>query len=56
MSALVSAIFFLWIGWVIGWAHAHYTVAGECEKLGGFFVGKKIYKCTSIDKNPETGE
>ena len=36
------------IGWIIGWTIAHYVVATECRRLGGFYVGKKVYKCTDI--------
>ena len=35
-------------GLLWGWAAAHYTVAAECERLGGFFVGDRIYKCHAI--------
>lgn len=27
------------------WAWAHGTVATECEKLGAFYVGDKVYEC-----------
>lgn len=37
------------VGWLFGWLHAHRTVASECEKLGSFYVGDKIYKCTKIE-------
>ena len=30
---------------LFGWAIAHSTVAAECEKLGGFYVGKQVYEC-----------
>ena len=40
------------LGFVIAWALCHcYTnimIANECEKLGGFFVGDKTYKCHAI--------
>ena len=45
-------ILVLLIGWVCGWIHAHNTVAGECEKLGSFYVGTSVYHCTKIDKEP----
>lgn len=38
----------LFIGHWWGWVSAHYMVASECEKNGGFFVGKKIFKCTAV--------
>jgi len=27
------------------WVAAHSTVATECEKLGAFYVGQKVYEC-----------
>lgn len=27
------------------WVAVHSTVATECEKLGAFYVGQKIYEC-----------
>lgn len=48
MTYIFVAIGCLWIGWLIGWSHAHQTVAGECRKLGGFYVGKSVFKCTEI--------
>lgn len=29
----------------LGWYNAHITVAAECDRLGGFFVGKTVYEC-----------
>ena len=42
--------------WWIGYQHGHHQVAAECERLGGFFVGKKIYKCHAIEDKPEDGD
>lgn len=36
------------VGLFFGWAHAHKHIAAECERLGGFFVGEKIYKCERV--------
>ena len=33
------------IGFWIEWASAHTTVAKECDKLGAFYVGDKVYEC-----------
>lgn len=41
---LVGVIFGAWIGWNA----AHVTVAAECERLGGFFVGKRVFKCVEV--------
>lgn len=38
------------IGWNLGYRGAHHTVASECERLGAFYVGKTIYKCTAIER------
>ncbi|MCX5466530.1 hypothetical protein [Acinetobacter nematophilus] len=40
------------LGFIIAWAlchrYTHIIVASECERLGGFFVGSKTYKCILI--------
>ena len=33
-----------------GWVQAHHVVATECELLGKFFVGKKVYSCVKIEE------
>lgn len=38
------------IGYHIGWRHAHLTVAEECRRLGGFFVGKAVFTCQEKPK------
>lgn len=30
---------------VLIWAMAHSEVARECEKLGAFYVGDKVFEC-----------
>ncbi|WP_448869116.1 hypothetical protein [Delftia acidovorans] len=37
------------VGVAIGWVDAHQTVATECQKLGSFYVGKKVYRCTAVE-------
>ena len=32
-----------------GWAYAHQTIATECRRLGGFFVGEVTFKCHTIE-------
>ena len=39
------------IGWVVRSRYTHIMIASECEKLGGFFVGSKTYKCVVIENN-----
>lgn len=42
------------LGVSIGWGWAHRTVAQECERLGSFYVGSKVFHCYKIeDKNAE---
>ena len=48
--ALVAIISFL-VGRRFGWEFAHITVATECKRLGGFFVGKEVFKCVEISKH-----
>lgn len=38
-----------WLGYWVGWINAHHTVADECRKLGAFYVGKRVFKCTEIE-------
>lgn len=49
-SYAVTIIFGLLIGWLCGWLHAHGTMASECRKLGGFYVGKTVFKCAEVDR------
>ena len=36
-------------GVCIGWIWAHNTVANECDRLGSFYVGERVYKCERIE-------
>lgn len=36
------------IAWFICHIYTHQMIAAECERLGGFFVNSKTYKCTAI--------
>lgn len=49
---MLAVVVALWLGWAVGWAHAHFTVANECEKLGRFYVADKIFYCSRIDAAP----
>lgn len=44
---LIVIVAFL-MGKSYGWREAHHTVAQECERLGKFFVGRKVYHCDKI--------
>lgn len=35
-------------GCLVGWLYAHFTIATECKRLGGFYVGKTVFVCTEI--------
>lgn len=35
----------LWVAMLVGSCYAHATVAYECEKLGAFYVGERVFKC-----------
>ena len=40
-------------GVVFGWGFAHSTIAAECKKLGGFYVGSAVFSCTPAkESNP----
>ncbi|MCE6246482.1 hypothetical protein KR582_01870 [Acinetobacter baumannii] len=41
-------IFGLIIGWLICKSYTENEIAEECERLGGFYVGKKTYLCSQI--------
>lgn len=30
------------------WVSAHSTIADECKKLGGFYVGNTVFKCEVV--------
>lgn len=49
----MSHLFFYLVGVVcgavFGWRLAHQTVAEECARLGGFYVGRRTFQCIEID-------
>lgn len=45
---MIVFILGLFVGAVVGWIAAHHQIAAECERLGGFFVNKKIYLVAEI--------
>lgn len=49
MTSAFFVLVALIVGYGIGWSNAHYTVATECEKLGSFYVGSRVFKCLNID-------
>lgn len=54
MKLLLVFVVALAIGWFCGWVVAHAAIAVDCERLGGFYVGKKVFSCLRIDKEEET--
>lgn len=38
----------IYVDYRYGWESAHRMVAMECQKNGGFFVGKKVFRCTEV--------
>lgn len=42
---LLTILTFLF-GYRIGWISAHSEVARECERLGSFYVGDRVFICT----------
>ncbi len=47
------------LGFIIAWlwsdSFTHHKISAECERLGGFFVGSKTYKCYAvIDSKTDT--
>lgn len=50
---ILNALFSLSIGFFIGWIYAHLVVATECRNLGGFYVGKTVFKCVEIKESKE---
>lgn len=46
MTAFLIGVVAYFIGFALGRQAAHTTIADECDKLGGFYVGKRVYKCS----------
>ncbi|EPJ8676086.1 hypothetical protein PWB43_003996, partial [Acinetobacter baumannii] len=56
-SFWMSKMAWFLLGFIVAWFMCHnYThsmIASECERLGGFFVGKKVFKCIAVEKLEE---
>ena len=48
--AIVALLVGYAVGHNIGWHSAHRTVATECERLGAFYVGDKVFRCAPESK------
>ena len=53
MGYFITAIIFYIIGHSAGWISAHSTVATECERLGRFYVGERVFECVKITEQPK---
>jgi hypothetical protein len=40
--------FYLAAGFLFGWICGHSKVAEECDRLGSFYVGSKVYQCSRV--------
>lgn len=49
--ASIISLSFSW--YVIGYQKAHYEVATECERLGGFYVNDKTFVCALKSPAPQ---
>ncbi len=43
----------LYVGYLFGWRHAHVTIATECQRLGGFYWGTTVFKCSEVIEPPQ---
>lgn len=41
------------LGALLSWDSAHKDIASECKKLGAFYVGDDVFRCTKITKYGE---
>lgn len=48
LAAIIAFVCYL-VGFSLGRQAAHDTIARECERLGGFYVGSKTYVCKIKD-------
>ena len=52
MSDALLIVFGILAGILFGWVFAHETVAADCDRLGGFYAGTKVYECKRTEKKP----
>lgn len=51
---MIGYIFGLVLGFAAGWVFAHDNVSRKCRKLGGFYVGNRVFVCTEKTKQNDT--
>lgn len=49
LEGIIGAIVLVCV-FCFGWVHAHNSIAKECEKLGGFYIGNTVYECKAVSK------
>lgn len=42
---IVAVLFAVLFGVLMGWSAAQGSVATECERLGSFYVGSRVFEC-----------
>lgn len=47
-GCLIAGVANFWLGYGV----AHAEIAKECERLGAFYVGDKVFKCVKVEKWP----
>lgn len=53
IASLLLALLAYLLGRNRGWHMAHKTVATDCEKLGAFYYGDRVFKCTEVSNRSE---
>lgn len=49
LAAIIAFVYYL-VGFNLGGQAAHDTIAKECQRLGGFYVGSQTYICKIKDE------
>ena len=47
-AVILIGLLSILLGYTVGWSITHTTVATECTKLGSFYVGDRVFKCTEV--------
>ncbi|SDI53311.1 hypothetical protein SAMN05660652_03599 [Propionivibrio dicarboxylicus] len=51
--ALFLCALCIWAGYIAGYRRANVDNADECRRLGGFYVGKSIFRCVEVAQLPD---
>lgn len=49
---ILAALIGVAVGFFMGHTYAHNLIAEECSRLGGFFVGRRVFKCERVETVP----